>query len=85
MYPQDFYDDLGNLESLVESDLYKRKDFGIRVYRRGNLADFKDFKSDDEYIASEDIETFIFRSTFVGTGPELIRDLDPSTTMQFFS
>jgi len=43
LYPEDFKNDLGNLERVTKSPFYKEHKFGIRVYRRGNLSDIKDF------------------------------------------
>jgi hypothetical protein len=34
---------------------------------------------------AEEIELFVFKSTFVGTGPDIIRRLNPENTMKFFS
>lgn len=31
------------------------------------------------------MEAFIFKSTFIGDGPDIIRDLNPENTMKFFS
>ena len=31
------------------------------------------------------MENFIFRSTFVGTGPDFIREADADNAMKFFS
>ena len=42
LYPEDFGNDLSHLERVTKSPFYERFKFGIRVYRRGNLADIKD-------------------------------------------
>ena len=42
LYPQDFGNDLAHLERVTKKDFYEKFQFGIRVYRRGNLADIKD-------------------------------------------
>lgn len=42
LYPEDFNKDMGNLERVTSSVFYKQFEFGIRVYRRGSLADIKD-------------------------------------------
>ena len=74
LYPEDMGQDLGNLQKLMDSELYLARKFGVRVYRRGNLADYRDYTlADAEDVTSESIEQFVFRSTFVGTGPEIIR------------
>ena len=44
-FVEDFEKEIGNLGELVESNFYKRWGFSIRVYRRGNIADFKDMTS----------------------------------------
>lgn len=82
VYPEDFQQDLGNLRNFLQSDYYKQNGFGIRVYRRGNIGDFRDFEG--EVKTFEEMETFIFKSTFVGQGADFIRNLDPENTMKFF-
>ena len=68
---------------------YEKFKFGIRVYRRGNLADIKDINRwsliDEEHVSDLDIENFIFRSTFVGEGPDYIREANAENMMKFFS
>ena len=82
LYPEDFKRGYGNLESLIQSDFYKQNQYGIRVYRRSNMGDFRDML---EGKSAEDMQAFVFKSTFVGTGPELIRYIDPENIMKFFS
>ena len=86
---EDFEKEIGNLGELAESNFYKRWGFSIRVYRRGNIADFKDMKYASLYshneVSPEDIERFIFRSTFVGEGPDFIREANAENVMKFFS
>ena len=85
---EDFEKEMGNLGELVESNFYKRWGFSIRVYRRGNIADFKDMRYANLYnpaeVTPEDIEKFIFRSTFVGDGPDFIREANTENVMKFF-
>ena len=85
---EDFEKELGNLVELTESNFYKRWNFSIRVYRRGNIADFKDMKYKSLYdpveVSPNDIENFIFRSTFVGEGPDFIREANTDNVMKFF-
>ena len=88
-YVEDFENELGNLVELTESNFYKRWRFSIRVYRRGNIADFKDMKYANLYdpvdVSSEDMYRFIFRSTFVGDGPDFIREANTENVMKFFT
>ena len=87
-FVEDFEKEMGNLGELVESNFYKRWGFSIRVYRRGNIADFKDMRYANLYdpaeVTAEDIERFIFRSTFVGDGPDFIREANTENVMKFF-
>jgi len=46
------------------------------------MGDVKDF--DSFVTTTEEMEKFIYRSTFVGDGPDLIRNLDTENTMKFF-
>jgi hypothetical protein len=41
LYPSDF-PELGNLVTLLDSEFYQQRNFGIRVYRRHSVADYKD-------------------------------------------
>ena len=88
-FVEDFEREIGNLGELVESNFYKRWGFSIRVYRRGNIADFKDMKYSILYshneVTPDDIERFIFRSTFVGDGPDFIREATTENVMKFFT
>ena len=89
IYPEDFGNELGNVERVVKSPFYKKFQFGIRVYRRGSLADIKDLNrwslADEAYVTQVDMENFIFRSTFVGKGPDYIREANSDNMMKFFS
>ena len=89
LYPADFGNDLSHLERVTKSPFYEKFKFGIRVYRRGNLADIKDINRwsliDEESVSDLDIENFIFRSTFVGEGPDYIREANAENMMKFFS
>ena len=89
LYPTDFGHDLGNLERVTKSDFYQKFGFGIRVYRRGNLGDIKDMNrwslADENFATHVDMENFIFRSTFVGEGPDYIREANSDNMMKFFS
>lgn len=82
LYPEDFYESLGNLITLTDSEFYRENGFGVRVYRRNNVGDYRDLT---QGITAEEMESFIFRSSFVGTGPDLVRNMDPENTMKFFS
>ena len=82
LYPKDLGHDIGNLRSLLDSDFYKNHEFGIRTYRRSNVGDFKDIKTG---VSRAEIEAFVFHSTYVGRGPDLIRDLNTENIMKFFS
>lgn len=55
----------------------------MRIYRRGSVADYKDFRYRNEETGevegefdSELLKNFIFKSTYVGAGPDIIRELD---------
>jgi hypothetical protein len=56
--------------------------FGLRVYRRGSIGDYRDMVSGN---TAEEMEAFIFKSSFVGTGPDIIRNFNPENSMKFFS
>jgi len=89
IFPSDFGNDLGNLERITKQAFYKEFEFGIRVYRRGSLADIKDMNrwslATEGSVSATDIENFIFRSTFVGDGPDFIREANSENMMKFFS
>ena len=89
LYPADFENDLGNLERITRSPFYEKFEFGIRVYRRGSLADIKDINrwslAREDEVSQLDMENFIFRSTFVGDGPDFIREANSDNMMRFFS
>jgi len=80
---------LGNLERVTKSAFYQKFQFSIRVYRRGSLADIKDLNrwslADESHVTHLDMENFIFRSTFVGEGPDFIREANAENMMKFFS
>lgn len=82
MYEETLGKDLGSLRNFLSADFYKKNQFGIRIYRRGNIGDTKDFDSDK--ISVEEMEQFIVKSTFVGQGPDIIRQLDTETAIEFF-
>ena len=88
-FVEDYEKELGNLEQLTESNFYKRWNFSIRVYRRSNISDFKDMRYASLYdpveVTPDDIERFIFRSTFVGEGPDFIREANTDNVMKFFA
>ncbi len=46
------------------------------------MGDIRDFESD--VTTTEEMERFIYRSTFVGYGPDFIRNLDTENAMKFF-
>jgi hypothetical protein len=81
LYPED-YPEIGNLQVLLDSPFYREKGFGVRVFRRGNISDYRDLNTGT---TAEDMERFVFMSTFVGPGPDLIRNLNPENMMKFFS
>ena len=81
LYPEDF-SELGNLQGLVDSQFYQHYGFSVRIYRRGSISDYKDLQRGTSL---SDLEQFVFMSTFVGTGPDIIRDLNPENVMKFFS
>ena len=62
--PSDF-DDSSHLVGLTSSAFYRTHKFGIRVYRRGSLADDQDIILSGQPNV-DDVENFIFKSTFVG-------------------
>lgn len=39
----------------------------------------------EDSVTQTDIENFIFRSTFVGDGPDFIREANEDNMMKFFS
>jgi hypothetical protein len=82
LFPEDFVNSEANLVELLYSDFYKENGFGVRVYRRGNIGDYKDLYFGT---SAEDMETFVFKSTFVGVGPDIVRELNSENTMKFFS
>lgn len=82
LFPEDFRNSLANIAGLMETPFYKKNEFGLRVYRRGNIGDYKDL---EEGVTAEEMEAFVFKSTFVGTGPDIIREMNPENTMKFFS
>lgn len=71
LYVETLGNDLGSFRNFIDSPFFKANDFGIRVYRRGNIGDVKDFDSVEN--STEGMLRFILRSTFVGQGPDIIR------------
>ena len=47
------------------------------------MGDIRDF--DTDAITVEEMERFVYKSTFVGQGPDFIRNLDTENAMKFFS
>ena len=43
MFIEDVQRDFPYLDEIKSSELYKKFGFGIRVYRRGKLTDYKDY------------------------------------------
>lgn len=63
----------------------------MRIYRRGSVADYKDFRYRNEETGevegefdAELLKNFIFKSTYVGEGPDIIRELDTQNTIKLF-
>lgn len=46
------------------------------------MGDYRDLETGD---TAEEMEKFIFKSSFVGNGPDIIRELNPENIMKFFS
>jgi hypothetical protein len=44
-----------------------------------------DYRDMVEGKSAHEMEAFVFKSTFVGPGPELILYINPQNTMKFFS
>jgi hypothetical protein len=88
LYPSDFGSNTGNLQRVLSSDFYRKWKFGIRVYRRGNISDVRDMELQDcqrdDEVAQIDMERFIYRNTFVGEGPDFIREANQDNMMTFF-
>lgn len=53
------------------------------MYRRRTIKDFKDLLVDD--VTVDGIFEFIIKSTFIGSGPEIIRELSNENAMKIFS
>jgi len=89
LYPEDFDAHKSQFNSLLNARFYRENKFSIRVYRRGNLADFKDLNKDmlstKDTVTETDIEKFIYRSTFVGKGPDIIREISTDNVRKIFS
>ena len=83
LYEETFGKDQGSYRNFFTSEFYQTNGFGIRVYRRGNMGDIRDF--DTDAITVEEMERFVYKSTFVGQGPDFIRNLDTENAMKFFS
>ena len=54
----------------------------MRVYRRRNLRDFKDFKSAE--FSLENLQHFVMKSSFIGPGPDIVRELSTENAMKIF-
>ena len=63
--------ELHDIEQITKSETFTRHHFYLRVIRRNNLSDVKDFNHKDKPSVL-DIERFISRSTFIGDGPDLV-------------
>jgi hypothetical protein len=42
LFPEDFVNSESNLAVLLESEFYKQNGFGVRVYRRKSIGDYRD-------------------------------------------
>ena len=42
-YVEDFGKDIGNLKGLMQTTEFRKHQCGVRVYRRGNIGDYRDF------------------------------------------
>lgn len=76
---------LPQLSQVLLSETFKRHKFQIRVYRRSSLHDYRDFATTKDEVETGDIEQFIYRSTFVGDGPDVIRSLNTDNIMRIFT
>ena len=82
MFIEDMQSDLP-LNEITGSQLYQQFGFGIRVYRRGKSSDYKDYNDKD--VSVQSIEKFIYKSTFVGDGPDIIRSISTENVMKLFT
>lgn len=68
---------------VIDIEMLKYKGFGVRIYRRKNMKDFKDYKKDS--FTFEDMQDFVIKSSFVGPGPDIIRELSSENAMKIFN
>lgn len=68
---------------MLDLEQYNENGYQVRVFRRRNLRDFKDFKFRD--FTFENLKTFIIKSTFVGPGPDIVRELSNENAMKIFT
>lgn len=77
------------LLNLAES-VYLDRGYTVRVFRRRNIRDFTEFaahseSTDPSSFTHELLSDFIVRSSFVGPGPDIIRELSNESAMKIFS
>ena len=48
LYPADLGGNQGNIAGVTSSDFYEQFGFGVRVYRRNNIGDYKDYNGEPE-------------------------------------
>lgn len=58
LYPEDLQPDIGNIKGVLDSEFYKSNGFGVRVYRKGQIGNFKDFNGPEATV--QDLSKFIF-------------------------
>ena len=61
---------------------YQDQGYQVRVYRRRNLRDFKDFKNAE--FSLENLQHFVMKSSFIGPGPDIVRELSTENAMKIF-
>jgi hypothetical protein len=62
---------------------YEDRGYQVRVFRRRNLKDYRDFQ--DSNFTMETLQAFVTRSTFIGPGPDIVRELSTENAMKIFT
>ena len=62
---------------------YNEYGYQVRAYRRRNTRDFRDLT--DQNLTRENLEDFIVKSSFIGPGPDIVRELSAENAMKIFT
>lgn len=71
------------LTMLELPESYATEGYALRVFRRRNLRDIKDFSA--KAFDFTNVQDFVMKSTFVGPGPDIVRELTNENALKIFT